>query len=1427
MKRFLTLLAVVFAAADVVFAAAVTPEQAKVMANAWASENTSFGAGGAAKDVCAVCDTNAAKTVLWYQVSMTGGGALMVAPVTEIEPVVAALEVDPGVLPSAHPLRGILMGDMRRRLKFLGLYDEDGVVARAVGVSRTAVTRGTGVARPVDDTAAKVASEWGAKQSSKWDRLLAKGSSRASDSVGVNDPIATEISIVKGFEKGGYLTHWNQGSWAGGYCYNLYTPNHAVCGCVATAAAALMQFFQVEAVAPYESSTCTYQGKKFEVVFGEKAKTMQSEEDPKFYDWSLFEGCETVAQIEEKLRDPENGEAARDVIGRLAYDAGVCLGMMWDMPDGSGSGAVTAHIADVLTKQFGFTAARSVSPKQEHYAKLIYAQIRAGVPVGMGIDGHAVVACGFGRDGDGVERVRVFMGWGGSGDAWYALPYIDTTSVMGGGSYLSEVVNTVITMVGKDDDKVVPVVGQVIPAMDADVTCAGVTTKANALGYFGLRVSPADAGEQELSCQGKTFGITLGTVTDTMSASALCAAIPDPVTLLLLNSEVAVTPMEAKAKALASGKPMLFFSGAAGDPASDAMWQLINDLDDQNVDDFTNKFVIAYFAWDPSVSSYSDGKPSYGVFDPTVYNEAAENRWAFFNGRLAYDNFAAFDSEFTGDSTNYVATAEAQERLMAVINGGYETYLKRHSGIMLTVVPEPPEVGAEQVITNAFVAGQAFTYTVPVVTNAADGVVYGCTGWELEPADANGVSGDTADDVREITFTPEADTAYTLKTTWEKRAVRVTCRVLSSGDGTPHGQIALNGVTNQVFSVWVAAEEEVSFMALADEGYVFGEWRVDGEVIAGDDDDPASLTVQMLDTCEISARFVEDKMYRLSVTESPKLASGTFSSDAQPVKVGEQKYLRGGSIEACALPASRVIEGVTWICGEWKMTPAVTTSGSSSGGGSGGLGIVIEDPSSKPVEGDGNTAVSALGVQSTLEWRWGIDVAATLAAKGWSGSDPTAAVRELGPLPAGVSAADLRLYNVPAGWQVEPAVDETGVVSVGLVPSADWANANLGIALTVATKPEEEVTVGAAEDIAYTITEGSATELTVVAPAAYTNDAAGWIWAPVSWEVTGDQTASGTGGAATFSIAENDEITLTWTWGKVGVRITAEFEYPAVVPAFHEKSLMDSYEEWRLFGESASFTVTNVWHGTSMPEALEHWKCEASTSWVPEGMTATVTARESDGPVTLVAVMGAGTYCQKGLGKIKISCETTNHVACSYGASSPAYGETIPAVTTASWNVPCGITLTETTQLVETVTWTCVGWELRAASDAGKVYATGTDARAQFARVAEDSEFVWLWAPIAEEPPEPDPQYAQPTPIAFTAIEKVADGFRLTFADRVKFCIYKLYSATTPTGFDLTVEPDQTMTAEADGPASFTVPSTGTSLFWTIVAEPGLIPAGN
>ena len=106
-----------------VIADPVSSSMAVRMANAWATKNAAFGVGARATGaVSTVYDPTNATIVLWHQVTLKNGGMLVIAPVTEIEPVVMALEKDPGELPTAHPLRGILTGDMRRRLQFLGLY---------------------------------------------------------------------------------------------------------------------------------------------------------------------------------------------------------------------------------------------------------------------------------------------------------------------------------------------------------------------------------------------------------------------------------------------------------------------------------------------------------------------------------------------------------------------------------------------------------------------------------------------------------------------------------------------------------------------------------------------------------------------------------------------------------------------------------------------------------------------------------------------------------------------------------------------------------------------------------------------------------------------------------------------------------------------------------------------------------------------------------------------------------------------------------------------------------------------------------------------------------------------------------------------------------------------------------------------------------
>ena len=103
-------------------ASPVMPEQAKQVAQAWAQKNSVFGVRSVASGD-AVPFTNEV-TTLWYQVPMTDGSCLIVSPVTELEPVIAALEnVDAAAgLPAGHPMLAMLTCDMIDRLRKLGLY---------------------------------------------------------------------------------------------------------------------------------------------------------------------------------------------------------------------------------------------------------------------------------------------------------------------------------------------------------------------------------------------------------------------------------------------------------------------------------------------------------------------------------------------------------------------------------------------------------------------------------------------------------------------------------------------------------------------------------------------------------------------------------------------------------------------------------------------------------------------------------------------------------------------------------------------------------------------------------------------------------------------------------------------------------------------------------------------------------------------------------------------------------------------------------------------------------------------------------------------------------------------------------------------------------------------------------------------------------
>ena len=808
MKKSLILALVAVFAACTARAINVTTDMAMTAANAWVARNAAFGVGGSAQSVITVCDTNAAQTVLWHQVSMAGGGCLIVAPVTEIEPVVAALEDDPGEIPAAHPLRAMLTADMRSRLRFLKLYVEDASLSGG-GMALQSATPAT-----EDENAAIVREEWKSQQKSKWRKLgVSSGGFQLmeAESVGVPDPIDVEIRVVDGFEKGGYLTHWSQSNAGGGHCFNYHTPNHAVCGCVATACSAVLQFFKA-ASGPEEgtSNTCTYNGTsgKYTTIGGE-------------YNWaSLPSNWGGEESASSSLSDEQ-----RELLGRVAYDAGVCLGMMWT--DGE-SGAFTRDIASVLRDNFGFQHAALVDkPKLEQYHKLIYMQCWAGAPVVMGIKGHAVVACGYGKDAEGVPRARVFMGWGGSGDAWYALPKIDTQSVMGGSTYLSEEINCVITMIGYQDDKVVPVCGQIIPSLNATVECGGESANANDKGYFGLRISAATpAGEVvpvsvAAGTAEKSASVVLGTAASTsdkkyaFNAAALCSWIPDDIVITLLKSETATTFAEAKEKALATigtenPKAILAFSGTWGtnftvscELATAAAWDYLYSIDYDNIDDFTNKYVVLCTPYSLSGTSASDGNPSFAVFDPRAITTAPDKLWSFYNGRYSYWTIGSAictnDAELAssavtntvvgGALVTYVTGEDITNAFISVMELGRTNFLTGVSGITLNVEGIGEVQGAVEpnygFYENTYSNGETIVATASeFVTNSAQNIEFRCAGWLLSSTNSDEVVTNDASAATTAEFAPVPNGAYTLTWLWETNAMKITVEVDSEKAGT-------------------------------------------------------------------------------------------------------------------------------------------------------------------------------------------------------------------------------------------------------------------------------------------------------------------------------------------------------------------------------------------------------------------------------------------------------------------------------------------------------------------------------------------------------------------------------------------------------------------------------------------------------------------
>ena len=425
-------------------------------------------------------------------VSLEDGGFVVVAPDDRIEPVIfhspdgVVSETDDG-----GPLWALLKSDLAYRMAVVNEV-ETGVVVR---VAFAAAGNGTGQQGMSPQEAVEEAS-------AKWADLLADDpgdGSRKEILFGDGVSSISDVRVAPLLD-----SSWGQ-SWAGGgNCYNYYTPNNYVCGCVATAVSQVMRYHKYPtASVAARTYTCSVDGKA-------RSLTMKGGT----YSWSSMPGNPTSSMT----------TAQRQAIGKLCYDVGVACEM--DYASG-GSGASSFRPVFVLKQVFKYSNVLPVAYYWTNYSwtldrfkSVIVPNCDAGLPVLAGVPGHAIVADGYGYDGN-LFYVHLNMGWNGNDNLWYNPPTVNALQTgfkfSGFDGMMANIYTTQAAGSSIASGRVFSSSGSPVSGATVKATCSGksdVTDTTDDKGIYGL-ILPA--GTWKITV---TSGTATGTKTVTMSNSS-------------------------------------------------------------------------------------------------------------------------------------------------------------------------------------------------------------------------------------------------------------------------------------------------------------------------------------------------------------------------------------------------------------------------------------------------------------------------------------------------------------------------------------------------------------------------------------------------------------------------------------------------------------------------------------------------------------------------------------------------------------------------------------------------------------------------------------------------------------------------------------------------------------------------------------------
>ena len=320
--------------------------------------------------------------ILYYVVELVPQGFLVVSADDQLEPIIAFSSSGSYSGLHASPLRELLVQDMTDRLDFL------------ISRKKTLATK--------------------SGKSDKWQALIAAGAdmqTKGNISVLGGVPALSDVRVMPLVQ-----SQWGQSEAYGDYCYNYYTPNHYVTGCVATAMAQLMRYHSW----PTDG-------------IGVQSCQITVDGSVQYWDTRGGDGGGGPYNWSDMPYIPENGltTVQRQAIGALSYDAGLSVSMDYT---NSYSSASSKDASDALKDTFRYSSSvygqGFSSSGDDGLWAMINANLDARQPVILSISGpvggHAVIADGYGYT-SGTMYHHLNMGWGGQDNTWYALPVIDSS----------------------------------------------------------------------------------------------------------------------------------------------------------------------------------------------------------------------------------------------------------------------------------------------------------------------------------------------------------------------------------------------------------------------------------------------------------------------------------------------------------------------------------------------------------------------------------------------------------------------------------------------------------------------------------------------------------------------------------------------------------------------------------------------------------------------------------------------------------------------------------------------------------------------------------------------------------------------------------------------------------------------------------------